>query len=102
MTYMPPFAPEASSHVADRDDHGWIVAHMIGLIEYCEAAGLGDAERCLTEATERLAPILNGHRLARLRARAAEAETDAEPELRPAATVLEMSSAGMPLQTAST
>ncbi len=67
MTYMPPFPPDGSCSVADCKDHGWIVSHMIGLIGYCEAEGLADVELILTEATERLAPILNGHRLARLR-----------------------------------
>ena len=69
MTYMPPFPPEHSAATANRDDHGWVVAHMINLIAYCESEGLAEAERTLTEATERLAPLLNGHRLAHLRAR---------------------------------
>lgn len=72
MTYMPPFSPDASGPVADCRDHGWIVSHMISLIGYCEAEGLAEAERILTDATERLAPILNGHRLARLRESQAE------------------------------
>lgn len=73
MTYMPPFSPDGaasgsgSGSIEDFPDHGWIVSHMISLIGYCETEGLAEAERILTEATERLAPILNGHRLARLR-----------------------------------
>lgn len=74
MTYMHPFPPDGQDDTAscDRADHGWIVSHLISLIEYCESQGLTAAELALTEATERLAPILNGHRLQRLRAEQAQ------------------------------
>lgn len=70
MTCLPPFPPQTPDRIDDRHraDHGWVVAHLIGLIDYCEAEGMIEAEQILIEATERLAPILNGHRLARLRA----------------------------------
>lgn len=91
MTYMSPFLPGASDSSPDSSedakDHGWIVSHMISLIEYCEGEGLVEAERVLTEATERLAPILNGHRLARLR----ECRVDAGNERLPcSANLFEM------------
>ena len=78
MSYMPPFPPDGRPSAPDRDDHCWIVSHLISLIGYCETEGLAEAERALTEATERLAPLLNGHRLERLRA----GRTEAEPQVR--------------------
>jgi hypothetical protein len=92
MSYMPPFPPDAPEPTTCRSDHGWIVAHMIGLIGYCEAEGLAEAERALTEATERLAPLLNGHRLAQMReARMSNIDSGtSRPMSGPAALVLRM------------
>ncbi len=90
MTYLPPLRPGIPNNCRDQEtaDHGWIVAHLIGLIGYCETEGLAEVEQALIEATERLAPILNGHRLARLRAEQARPIQAAASDI--AATILQL------------